>query len=222
MCAENSLIFSGYACDIWAAGICLYIFATGKLPFYTEIPLALFDLIADAKIELDSLNLSDAIVDILKKVLTKDPCARAGVGDCLKHPFCNGARGQRIKELGEEVEQHEEIIVPHEDMQQALSATNWNPLGDLARGIMSHLSEMKPNLSGITSAQGSQASNSDDCIDESEPRRKSRRLSISKSFRSFLLTLRQSQNEMSMDDQEDEGESGTRVRRRSFPSSLFR
>jgi len=129
MCAENSLIFSGYACDIWAAGICLYIFATGKLPFYTEIPLALFDMIADAKIEFDGLNLSNDIVDIMKKILTKDPCERAGVGDCLKHPFCNGARGQRIKELGEEVEHHEEVVVQHEDMQQAFSATNRNPLG---------------------------------------------------------------------------------------------
>ena len=60
MCAENSLVFSAYACDIWAgasffvhisywlhnihnknnclfylAGICLHIFATGKIPFFS-------------------------------------------------------------------------------------------------------------------------------------------------------------------------------------------
>lgn len=89
MCAEDSLVFSGYACDMWAAGICLHIFATGILPFYSEIPLALFDMIAEANIKLDCLKLSENLIDLLKRVLAKDPKERAGVGDCLsKHiPF---------------------------------------------------------------------------------------------------------------------------------------
>ncbi|EEC44381.1 predicted protein, partial [Phaeodactylum tricornutum CCAP 1055/1] len=37
--------FSGYAADIWAAGVCLYIFVTGKLPFFSNVPLDLFDMI---------------------------------------------------------------------------------------------------------------------------------------------------------------------------------
>ena len=89
MCAEDSLVFSGYSCDMWAAGICLHIFATGVLPFYSEIPLALFDMIAEANIKLDGLKLSGDLIDLLKRVLAKDPKERAGVGDCLsKHiPF---------------------------------------------------------------------------------------------------------------------------------------
>jgi len=167
MCAENSLIFSGYACDIWAAGICLYIFATGKLPFYTEIPLALFDMIADAKIEVDGLNLSDDIVDMLKKVLTKDPTARAGVGECLKHPFCQVARELRIKELGEGVERHEEIIVPRMDMQHAFSSLKRNSIRGLATGVIGKFSDLRQRLS-MRSSQTLKKSSANDA-DEVDP-----------------------------------------------------
>ena len=124
MCAENSLIFSGYACDIWAAGVCLYIFATGILPFYSELPLVLYNMIAAAEVELNERGLSDTLVDLLRKVLAKDPAVRAGVGDCLKHPFCFDAREQRIMELGDEVEKHDdEIVVRHDDLRQVCFLT---------------------------------------------------------------------------------------------------
>lgn len=122
MCAENSHVFSGYACDIWAAGICLHIFATGKIPFFSEIPLVLFDMIAKAKLpDLKSFGLSDDLVDLLQRVLTKDPADRAGVGDCLQHKFCTAAREQRIRELGDEVESNNETIVPQrQDLRQVI------------------------------------------------------------------------------------------------------
>jgi len=204
MCAENSLFFSGYTCDIWAAGICLYIFATGKLPFYSEIPLALFDMIAAADIELDNLGLSDALVDMLKKVLKKDPISRAGVGDCLKHPFCNHARKERIKKLGEEVEKHEEVTDRHEDRRQSLSSTRSNSsLRVLAKSVRSQFSLMRRMLSGRGgSSQSIQKSPSGNDVDEREPCRKSRR-------------MWSSQNQMSVDD-------GEGPRRKTLPSNFFR
>lgn len=123
MCAENSLLFSGYACDMWAAGICLYIFATGKLPIYSEIPLVLFDMIADADIDFDNMKLSKDLVNILKQILTKDPAVRAGIGDCINHPFCSNARAERTQQLGSEVEEHEEAIVQNQHIEQAVSLT---------------------------------------------------------------------------------------------------
>jgi serine/threonine protein kinase len=48
MC-EGSSAFSGYAADIWAAGVCLYIMVTGKLPFYITTPMELLEVIKEAK-----------------------------------------------------------------------------------------------------------------------------------------------------------------------------
>jgi len=124
MCAENSLIFSGYACDMYAAGVCLYIFATGKLPFYSEVPLVLFDIIADARIKVDELKLSDELKDVLGKLLTKDASGRVGIGDCLQHPFCKDARKQRIKKPEKELERPEVVHCHSENMIQAFSSTN--------------------------------------------------------------------------------------------------
>ena len=58
------------------------------------------------------LGLSDILVDLLEKVLAKDPANRAGVGDCLRHDFCAAAREVRLQQLGDEVEKHDEKIVP--------------------------------------------------------------------------------------------------------------
>lgn len=41
--------FNAYACDMWAAGVCLYIFLTGMLPFYDDTVTVLFDKIRQAE-----------------------------------------------------------------------------------------------------------------------------------------------------------------------------
>ena len=145
MCAEDSLLFSGYTCDIWAAGICLYIFATGKLPFYSEIPMALFDMIADANVKLDEMKLSDALFDMLNKVLTKYPYARAGVGDCLKHQFCEDAREQRINELGAVVETNDDIFFQRENKRESFLATKQKnrSISDLARSFRGQFTSLR-------------------------------------------------------------------------------
>lgn len=101
MCSSSSY-FSGYASDMWAAGVCLYIFVTGKLPFFSDIPTELFDLISEADVPYKGLGLSNSLIDLLQMTLEKDPTKRAGVGDCLKHPFLQVARTTRIRQLSEE------------------------------------------------------------------------------------------------------------------------
>lgn len=39
--------FSGYSCDIWAAGVCLWVFIFGSLPFMEDSPDDLFDRIVE-------------------------------------------------------------------------------------------------------------------------------------------------------------------------------
>jgi serine/threonine protein kinase len=97
MCDDSSSNgFSGYAADLWAAGICLYIFTTGTLPFFSFDPSILFDMIAMAVVPYEGRGLSENLIDLLGKLLEKDPSKRAGVGDCLKHTFCAQARIERI------------------------------------------------------------------------------------------------------------------------------
>jgi serine/threonine protein kinase len=120
MC-EGSQSFSGYAADMWAAGVCLFIFVTGKLPFYSEIPQELFDMIANSDISYAELGLGSSLLDLLKCCLEKDPNQRAGVGDCLKHPFLHVARQKRIRQLSEEFEisSKRKIVISDDDLKSA-------------------------------------------------------------------------------------------------------
>eukprot|EP01082_Thalassiosira_pseudonana_P007701 g6996.t1 g6996 contig23:1656047-1656750(-) len=124
MCAVDGGKFSGYAADLWSAGVCLYVFTTGRLPFFSLIPSELFELIAKADIDYDKLHLSDELKDLLQMMLKKDPASRAGVGDALQHEFCSKARIQRVKQLGREFQQSDHnIILTNDDVDMAFSVT---------------------------------------------------------------------------------------------------
>ncbi len=124
MCSTEAKAFSGYAADLWAAGVCLHIFTTGKLPFFALNPSHLFDMIAHNEVQYDSLDLSNDLKGLLRKLLTKDPTLRAGVGDCLKHKFCEDARAQRTRTLGEKFQQSAgEIVLTEKEIDLALSVT---------------------------------------------------------------------------------------------------
>lgn len=99
MCQGKSS-FSGYAADLWAAGINFYIFVTGKLPFYNTDPMDLMELIQKEEPIMEGL--SDEVRDLLQQALAKDPNDRAGVGDCLQHPLLKKARQHRIEQLSAE------------------------------------------------------------------------------------------------------------------------
>jgi serine/threonine protein kinase len=114
MC-DGGRAFSGYAADIWAAGVCLYIFVTGRLPFYDEDPALLFELIK-GEVPYRTEKLSTKLVDLLHCTLNKDPEKRAGVGQCLSHPFLATARAQRIKLLRDELEKSKLMSIVIEDI----------------------------------------------------------------------------------------------------------
>jgi len=124
MCRAESEGFSGYASDLWAAGVCLYIFTTGLLPFFSLAPVDLFDLIEKANVQYEGLGLSKELVNLLSKMLSKDPLTRPGVRDCLKHDFCSNSRELRIQELSIESEDYSKhVILSQNDVDNALSVT---------------------------------------------------------------------------------------------------
>lgn len=135
--------------------MCLFIFATGELPFYSDIPMKLFDMIAEAKLNLDSTGLSDELVDLLRKVLAKDPFCRAGVGDCLSHSFCKKAREDRISTLGEDVQMHKEIVVKREDVDQAFTDTRRLFIRGLVKNVSSRFRTVRNSLSSSFSRKES-------------------------------------------------------------------
>ncbi|KAL3945119.1 MAG: hypothetical protein SGBAC_000787 [Bacillariaceae sp.] len=120
MC-EGSKKFSGYAADMWAAGVCLYIFVTGKLPFFSDIPTDLFDAISGCALNFGDLDVSPDLKDLLCKCMERDPAKRAGVGDCLTHPALKKAREQRIRQFSREFEmsRQRKIVLNEEDIRMA-------------------------------------------------------------------------------------------------------
>ena len=102
---------------MWAAGVCLYIFVAGKLPFFSDSPLDLMEAIAEGGVPFDELNVSDDCLSLLQITLEKAPSQRAGVGDCLQHAFLKNARDQRISQLDDELKMSRRaIIVGDEDL----------------------------------------------------------------------------------------------------------
>mmetsp|Transcript_4074 Transcript_4074/g.11684 ORF Transcript_4074/g.11684 Transcript_4074/m.11684 type:complete len:813 (-) Transcript_4074:85-2523(-) len=151
MCSESNLKgFSGYAADLWAAGICLYIFVTGKLPFYSTIPLDLFEMIVDVDVQYSGLGLGESLIDLLKSCLEKDPNKRAGVGDCLHHPFLEKAREQRIRQLGPEFESSRSVIhISEEDIRMAFRTVTNVPVQIMrtaSKKIQEGLAHTRDNL----------------------------------------------------------------------------
>lgn len=163
MCEEDGGAFSGYAADLWAAGICLYIFVTGRLPFYSETPVELFDMIAEGDVSYDDLGLSKNLVHLLTTLLEKDPAKRAGIGDCLKHPFLQKAREQRIVDLGDEFERsfNRKLIVREEDIRKAFSIArlaNATQVLKSAHNLKKRLHSARERLTMHTSTLSSQSS----------------------------------------------------------------
>jgi len=152
MCNTENKGFSGYASDLWAAGVCLYIFTTGMLPFFSMIPTDLFDQIANEEVQYEGLSLSNELMNILDRLLDKNPATRAGVGDCLKHAFCADARIERINQFGSRFNESEEhIILSKNEVDMALSVT-MGPKHDIHRKLSKRRSAPASSLSSPPAA----------------------------------------------------------------------
>lgn len=138
MCHAKSLRFSGYAADLWAAGVCLYVLATGSVPFFSLNPAELFEQIEKAKVNYEGLGLSDSLQDLLGKMLRKDPSTRPGVGECLTHVFCADGRSERVEELGINLAESEEHIVLAQNGVDAATAATVLPNTEATSKMLKH------------------------------------------------------------------------------------
>ena len=81
----------GACADIWALGVCLYVYTTGQIPFrysssYWDLVETISGGLSDSSISLlADLNLSEAILDFILLCTKTDPSDRAPINDLLQH-----------------------------------------------------------------------------------------------------------------------------------------
>mmetsp|Transcript_1205 Transcript_1205/g.3031 ORF Transcript_1205/g.3031 Transcript_1205/m.3031 type:complete len:421 (+) Transcript_1205:96-1358(+) len=78
--------FNAYACDMWATGVCLYIFLTGTLPFFDEAVTTLFDLIRQAQPDIPD-DISPDAKRLINGLLINDVTQRLTVHDLESDPW---------------------------------------------------------------------------------------------------------------------------------------
>ncbi|XP_064386866.1 serine/threonine-protein kinase stk11-like [Halichondria panicea] len=78
--------WSGFKADIWAAGVTLYHFVTGKFPFEGENVYKLFSVIAIGQFEIPG-DLSPLLTDLLKGMLRKEAENRFTIQEIMQHSW---------------------------------------------------------------------------------------------------------------------------------------
>ena len=78
--------YNGHIIDIWSTGIILFAMMCGYLPFEDQDNDILFKKILKCKIKYPEY-LSDIVVDLMKKILVREPEKRITLNEIKLHPF---------------------------------------------------------------------------------------------------------------------------------------
>ena len=80
----------GIECDVWSAGVILYILLCGLPPFWGDNEKAIFDSILVGKLDFSEdpwPKISEPAKDLVRKLLVRDATQRLTVEQALKHPW---------------------------------------------------------------------------------------------------------------------------------------
>jgi len=83
--------YSGRSADIWSLGVTLYALVYGKVPFFDENILALYNKIRthDAQMP-EEVDVSSELKDLIAKMLIKDPKIRISLQEIKEHAWVTG------------------------------------------------------------------------------------------------------------------------------------
>lgn len=82
----------GFPRDIWSLGCFLYCMVYGRTPFWASAPIEAIHQIQCSQLVLpENVDVSEDFVDLLKRILEKDPQKRSTLEDIKKHPWLKQA-----------------------------------------------------------------------------------------------------------------------------------
>ncbi|WCJ34139.1 Calcium-dependent protein kinase family protein [Euphorbia peplus] len=80
----------GRECDVWSAGVIIYILLSGVPPFWDESEQGIFEQVLKGELDFTSdpwPNVSESAKDLVRKMLVRDPTKRLTAHDVLSHPW---------------------------------------------------------------------------------------------------------------------------------------
>ncbi|GBF96243.1 calcium calmodulin-dependent kinase [Raphidocelis subcapitata] len=96
--------------DLWALGVCIYMWCFGALPYAGGTPAAIYERIKCQELPLpracdaelggdDAMAPSEELMDFVRQLLCKDPAARPDVTAAMRHPWVTQAGAASLPSL---------------------------------------------------------------------------------------------------------------------------